>query len=168
MYFLKMKIITIKYFGGTDMERTFSMIKPDGIQRGLVGEILKRFEKKGIKIAAMKFMEIDEELAEKHYEVHKGKAFYSDLIKFITSSPVLAMVFEGEDVINIVRKLVGATSPESALPGTVRGDYSLDVEYNLIHASDSAENAKREISLFFKEEEILNYELITSKWVYSD
>lgn len=150
------------------MERTFSMIKPDGIQRGLVGEIVARFEKKGIKIAAMKFMRIDKELAEKHYEVHKGKAFYNDLIKFITSSPVLAMVFEGEDVINIVRKLAGATSPESALPGTVRGDYSLDVEYNLIHTSDSIENAKREISLFFKDEEILNYELITSKWVYSD
>ena len=150
------------------MERTFSMIKPDGIQRGLVGEILKRFEKKGIKIAAMKFMTINRELAEKHYEAHKGKGFYDDLIRFITSSPVLAMVFEGEDVINMVRKLVGGTSPEAALPGTVRGDYSLDVEYNLIHASDSKESAAREISLFFKEEEIINYELITAKWVYPD
>ncbi|MBP9477477.1 MAG: nucleoside-diphosphate kinase [Sebaldella sp.] len=150
------------------MERTFSMIKPDGIQRGLVGEILKRFEKKGIKIAAMKFMLINKELAEKHYEAHKGKSFYDELIKFITSSPVLAMVFEGEDVINIVRKLAGATSPEAALPGTVRGDYSLDVEYNLIHTSDSQESAKREINLFFKEEEILNYDLLIAKWVYPD
>ena len=150
------------------MEKTFSMIKPDGIQRGLVGEILQRFEKKGIKIAAMKFMMISPELAEKHYEAHKGKGFYDDLIRFITSSPVLAMVFEGEDVINIVRKLAGATSPESALPGTVRGDYSLDVEYNLIHASDSKESAEREISLFFKEKEIIDYDLITAKWVYPD
>ena len=148
------------------MEKTFSMIKPDGIQRGLVGEILQRFEKKGIKIAAMKFMMISRELAEKHYTAQKGKVFYDDLIRFITSSPVLAMVFEGEDVINIVRKLAGATSPEAALPGTVRGDYSLDVEYNLIHASDSKESAEREISLFFREEEIINYELITAKWVY--
>lgn len=150
------------------MERTFSMIKPDGIQRGLIGEILQRFEKKGIKIAAMKFMMIDKELAAKHYEAHKEKGFYDDLIRFITSSPVLAMVFEGEDVINIVRKLAGATSPESALPGTVRGDYSLDVEYNLIHASDSKESAEREISLFFKEKEIIDYDLITAKWVYPD
>ena len=131
------------------MEKTFSMIKPDGIQRGLVGEILKRFEKKGIKIAAMKFMMISKDLAEKHYEAHKGKGFYGGLIRFITSSPVLAIFFEGEDVINIVRKLAVATSPEAALPGTVRGDYSLDVEYNLIHASDSPESAKREINLFF-------------------
>ena len=150
------------------MEKTFSMIKPDGIQRGLVGEILKRFEKKGIKIAAMKFMMISRELAEKHYEAHKEKGFYEDLLRFITSSPVLAIVFEGEDVINIVRKLVGATSPEAAVPGTVRGDYSLDVEYNLIHASDSVESAEREISLFFKKEEIINYELITAKWVYPE
>ena len=150
------------------MEKTFSMIKPDGIQRGLVGEILKRFEKKGIKIAAMKFMMISKDLAEKHYEAHKGKGFYDDLIRFITSSPVLAMVFEGEDVINIVRKLAGATSPEEALPGTIRGDYSLDVEYNLIHASDSPESAKREINLFFKDEEILNYDLLIAKWVYPD
>ena len=114
------------------MEKTFSMIKPDGIQRGLVGEILQRFEKKGIKIAAMKFMMISRELAEKHYTAHKGKGFYDDLIRFITSSPVLA----------------------------------LDVEYNLIHASDSKESAEREISLFFREEEIINYELITAKWVY--
>ena len=150
------------------MEKTFSMIKQDGIQRGLVGEILKRFEKKGIKIAAMKFMMISKDLAEKHYEAHKGKGFYDDLIRFITSSPVLAMVFEGEDVINIVRKLAGATSPEAALPGTIRGDYSLDVEYNLIHASDSPESAKREINLFFKDEEILNYDLLIAKWVYPD
>ena len=150
------------------MEMTFSMIKPDGIQRGLVGEILQRFERKGIKIAAMKFMMISRELAEKHYMAHKGKGFYDDLIRFITSSPVLAMVFEGEDVINIVRKLAGATSPEAALPGTVRGDYSLDVEYNLIHASDSKESAEREISLFFREEEIINYELITAKWDYPE
>ena len=147
------------------MERTFSMIKPDGIQRGLVGEILGRFERKGIKIVAMKFMIISKELAEKHYEVHKEKPFYQDLVRFITSSPVLAMVFEGDDVINMVRKLAGATSPETALPGTIRGDYSLDVEYNLIHASDSYENAIREINLFFKKEEILDYELLISKWV---
>ena len=150
------------------MEKTFSMIKPDGIQRGLIGEILQRFEKKGIKIAAMKFMMIDKELAAKHYEAHKEKGFYDDLIRFITSSPVLAMVFEGEDVINIVRKLAGATSPEAALPGTVRGDYSLDVEYNLIHTSDSKESAEREISLFFEEKEIIDYDLITAKWVYPD
>lgn len=149
------------------MEKSFVMIKPDGVQRELIGEIIGRFEKKGAKIIGLKLMRIKKELAEKHYEVHKGKPFFEELIKFITSGPVVAMVFEGENMVEIVRKMIGATNPANALPGTVRGDFVLDTGQNIIHASDSLENAVREIAIFFKEDELVSYNLNMLKWVYS-
>ena len=137
------------------MNRTFAMVKPDGVEKGLVGEIISRFEKKGLKIVALKIMRITPELAEKHYGEHKGKPFFADLVNFITSGPVAAMVLEGENVIPTVRTMMGATNPQDAAPGTVRGDFALTIDENIIHGSDSPESAMREIGLFFKEEEIV-------------
>lgn len=137
------------------MNRTFAMVKPDGVEKGLVGEIISRFEKKGLKIVALKIMKITPELAEKHYGEHKGKPFFSDLVNFITSGPVAAMVLEGENVIPTVRTMMGATDPKDAAPGTIRGDFALTIDENIIHGSDSPESAMREIGIFFKEEEIV-------------
>ncbi len=137
------------------MNRTFAMVKPDGVQKGLVGEIISRFEKKSLKIVALKIMKITPEIAEKHYGEHKGKPFFADLVNFITSGPVAAMVLEGENVIPTVRTMMGATNPQDAAPGTIRGDYALTVDENIIHGSDSPESAMREIGIFFKEEEIV-------------
>lgn len=137
------------------MNCTFAMVKPDGVQKGLVGEIISRFEKKGLKMVALKIMNITPELAEKHYSEHKGKPFFADLVNFITSGPVVAMVLEGENVIPIVRTMMGATDPQDAAPGTIRGDLALTIDENIIHGSDSLESAKREIGLFFKEEEMI-------------
>lgn len=137
------------------MNRTFAMVKSDGVQKGLVGEIISRFEKKGLKMVALKIMNITPELAEKHYSEHKGKPFFADLVNFITSGPVVAMVLEGENVIPIVRTMMGATDPQDAAPGTIRGDLALTIDENIIHGSDSLESAKREIGLFFKEEEMI-------------
>ena len=137
------------------MNRTFAMVKPDGVQKGLVGEIISRFEKKGLKMVALKIMKITPELAEKHYGEHKGKPFFADLVNFITSGPVAAMVLEGENVIPTVRTMMGATNPQDAAPGTVRGDFALTIDENIIHGSDSPESAIREIGIFFKEEEII-------------
>lgn len=149
------------------MERSFVAIKPDGVQREVVGELLTRFEKKGVKIIGMKLMEISNSLAKKHYEIHKERPFFDELIKFITSGPVVALVMEGENIVDVIRGMVGATKAGDARAGTIRGDYVLDTGQNLIHASDSLENAKREIELFFKEEEIINYDLAVRKWIYS-
>jgi nucleoside-diphosphate kinase len=137
------------------LNRTFAMVKPDGVEKGLVGEIISRFEKKGLKIVALKIMKITPELAEKHYSEHKGKPFFADLVNFITSGPVAAMVLEGENVIPTVRTMMGATNPQDAAPGTIRGDFALTIDENIIHGSDSPESAMREIGLFFKEEEIV-------------
>ena len=137
------------------MNRTFAMVKPDGVEKGLVGEIISRFEKKGLKIVALKIMKITPELAEKHYSEHKGKPFFADLVNFITSGPVAAMVLEGENVIPTVRTMMGATNPQDAAPGTIRGDFALTIDENIIHGSDSPESAMREIGLFFKEEEMV-------------
>ncbi len=150
------------------MERTFVMVKPDGVHRGLVGEVIKRLERKGLKIVAMKMLKIDRALAEKHYAEHKGKPFFDSLISYITSGPVVAMVIEGKEAIKVVRKLVGATNPIEADPGTIRGDFGLDIGRNVVHASDSAESAKREISLFFSDEEILDYERSDEIWIYEE
>ncbi|SER42489.1 nucleoside-diphosphate kinase [Salisediminibacterium halotolerans] len=147
------------------MEQTFVMVKPDGVQRGLTGEILTRFEKKGFTIAAAKMMMITEELAGTHYGEHKGKPFYEGLVDFITSGPVFAVVLEGENCISEARKMMGKTNPAEASPGTIRGDFGLSVSKNLVHGSDSAESAEREISLFFNDAEILNYSKTVSKWV---
>ena len=148
------------------MERTFVMVKPDGVQRGLIGKIISRLERKGLKIVAMKMMKIEESLAEEHYVEHKEKPFFKDLIGYITSGPVVAMVIEGKEAIKVVRTLVGKTNPREALPGTIRGDYGMDVGRNVIHASDSLESAKREINLFFKEEEIVSYSKTDEIWIY--
>ncbi len=149
-----------------NIEQTFVMIKPDGVQRKLTGEIISKFEKKGLKISAMKMLVINREMAEQHYSEHKGKPFYKSLIDFITSGPVVAFILEGPGAISIVRKLVGATDPANAEPGSIRGDYVVFTTYNIIHASDSANSSEREISLFFKKEEIYNYYLEIEKYLF--
>ncbi len=146
-------------------ERTLIIIKPDAIQRHLAGQIITRLERKGLKLVAAKFLKISDDLARKLYAVHKGKPFYEKLITFIVSSPILAMVWEAENVIEIVRKMIGATFGYDAQPGTIRGDLSMSGRYNLIHGSDSPESAQREINLFFKVEEILNYEFANADWL---
>lgn len=148
------------------MERTFVMVKPDGVQRGLIGEIISRLERKGLKIVAMKMLKISEEVAKKHYEEHKSKPFFHSLVSYITSGPVVAMVVEGKNAVKVVRKLVGATNPSEAEPGTIRGDFGLDVGRNVVHASDSLTSAEREINLFFSPEEILSYEREVESWIY--
>jgi len=146
-------------------ERTFVMIKPDAVQRRLIGDVIRRFEKKGIKIVAMKFMSVDKKLAEKHYGIHKGKPFFEPTVKYITSSPVVAMVLEGINVIETVRKMMGKTDPQNAEMGTIRGDYGQFIGRNIIHGSDSKETAEFEINLWFKPEEITNYTCIDEEWL---
>ena len=130
-------------------QRTLVLVKPDGVKKGLTGEIVSRMEKKGLKIAAMRMLQMDKALARKHYAVHDGKPFFAGLVDFITSGPIVAVVVEGEKSVEVVRKLMGETDPVKAAPGTIRGDYGLDIGENLIHGSDSEENAQVEISLFF-------------------
>ncbi len=148
------------------MQRTFVMIKPDGVQRGLIGEIIERIEKKGLKIVGLKMIKLPKELAEKQYEEHKGKDFFEGLIKYVTSGPVVVMVVEGKNAVKAMRKLVGATDPLEATPGTIRGDFGLEIGRNIIHASDSEKSAEREIFLFFKEDEIFEYRRIDEAWLY--
>lgn len=148
------------------MEKTFLMVKPDGVQRNLIGEIVQRFEKKGFKLVGAKLMNISTELAEKHYGEHKEKPFFGELVEFITSGPVFAMVWEGENVISTARNMMGTTNPAEAAPGTVRGDYGMTVGKNIIHGSDSPESAEREINLFFDEKELVTYEKIDATWIY--
>ena len=142
------------------------MIKPDAVQRGLIGEIISRLERKGLKIVAMKMLNVSRELAERHYAEHREKPFFESLVSYITSAPVVAMVVEGKNAVKVVRTLVGATNPQEALPGTIRGDFGMDIGRNVIHASDSLESAEREISLFFKPEEIVEYKRIDEDWLY--
>jgi nucleoside-diphosphate kinase len=150
------------------MEQTFLMVKPDGTARGIVGEIVSRIEAKGLKISAMKMMKISGDLAKRHYGEHEGKPFFSDLVSFITSGPVVAMVVTGHDAVNVGRTLVGATDPKAASPGTIRGDFGIDVGRNLVHGSDSLASAKREISLFFAPEEIIEYKRTDEDWLYEN
>lgn len=147
------------------MEKTFLMVKPDGVQRNLIGDIVSRFEQKGFKLAGAKLMQITEELAEQHYGEHKERPFFGELVEFITSGPVFAMVWEGENVISTARLLVGATNPTESAPGTIRGDYAVTVGKNIIHGSDSPESAVREIGLFFNEEELVTYDKTMSTWI---
>ena len=132
-------------------QRTLVLVKPDGVKKGLIGEIISRLEKKGLKIAAMRMLQMDKALARKHYAVHDGKPFFAGLVDFITSGPIVAVVVEGDKSVEVVRKLMGETDPIKAAPGTIRGDYGLDIGENLIHGSDSEENARTEIALFFPE-----------------
>jgi nucleoside-diphosphate kinase len=148
------------------MERSLIILKPDAVQRGLVGEIITRFEKKGFQIAGLKFIKIPTQLAQTHYEPHKGKPFYEGLVKFMTSSPVVVIALQGKDVINISRKMMGATFGSKAEPGTIRGDFGVSNSFNLIHGSDSPESAQRELKLFFKPEELLDWTPASQGWVY--
>jgi nucleoside-diphosphate kinase len=148
------------------MERTLIILKPDAVQRGMCGEIITRFEKKGFQIVGMKFMKIPTQLAETHYEPHKGKPFYPGLVKFMTSSPVVVMVLQGKDAIAISRKMMGATFGSKAEPGTIRGDFGVSNSFNLIHGSDSPESATRELGLFFKKDELLEWTPASQGWVY--
>ncbi|MFP4115086.1 MAG: nucleoside-diphosphate kinase [Spirochaetota bacterium] len=145
-------------------QRTFTMFKPGVLQRRIAGEILSRIERKGLKIIGMKLMQIPRDLAETHYGEHKEKPFFGDLVGYITSAPVVAMVLEGEEAIKRVRMLCGATKIDDALPGTIRGDYATQTQLNIIHASDSPESAEREIGLFFTEQEIVPYEDGNAEW----
>lgn len=138
------------------MERTFVAIKPDAVQRGLIGEIIQRFEKKGFKIVGLKFMQLDEATAKKHYAEHEGKPFFGDLVSFITSGPIVAMVLEGSSVQSVVRKMMGKTNPQEADYGTIRADYAQDKGRNIVHGSDSLESAEREIAIFFNESELVS------------
>ena len=147
------------------MERTLVLVKPDGVQRGLVGEIISRFERTGLKLVAMKMLRMDREMAGKHYAIHQGKPFFEGLVSFITSSPLIAAVFEGGSAVGVVRKTMGATDPVKAAPGTIRGDLALDIGRNVVHGSDSIENAQKEISLFFSAKEIVSYERQVEPWI---
>ncbi|MDH5811552.1 MAG: nucleoside-diphosphate kinase [Candidatus Methanomethylicaceae archaeon] len=139
------------------IERTFVMIKPDAVVRGLVGEVISRLERKGLKIVGMRMIKMSEEEASSLYSVHKGKPFYGDLINFIRSAPVVVMAIEGESAVSVVRRLIGPTDSKEAPPGTIRGDFSCSKSMNVIHASDSLDNAQRELSIFFKDSEVLRY-----------
>ena len=147
------------------MERTLVLIKPDAVQRGLAGVIISRLEKRGLKIVAMKMLHMDKALAHQHYAIHKDKAFFNDLVTFITSSPIIAAVFEGEKAVQVIRQTMGETDPAKASPGTIRGDFGLDIEHNIVHGSDSTENASTEISLFFSPGEICDYSREIDRWI---
>lgn len=148
------------------MERTLIIIKPDAIQRGLTGEILRRFEARGLRIVGMKFMPISRALAEKHYAIHKGKPFFEGLVNYITSAPVVAVALEGTNAIAAARKTIGATKPSEAEAGTIRGDLALEVGRNLVHASDSVENGKIEIANFFTDDELIDWTRSTDSWIF--
>jgi nucleoside-diphosphate kinase len=148
------------------MERTLIILKPDAVQRGICGEILQRFEKKGLQIVGMKFIKIPSTLAETHYSSHKGKPFYDGLVKFMTGSPVIVIALAGKDAITIARKMMGATFGSKAEPGTIRGDFGVSNSFNLIHGSDSAESAQKELGLFFKPDELVDWKPTLQAWVY--
>ena len=148
------------------MEIEFVMIKPDGVQRGLVGEVVSKFEKAGLKIIAIKIFVVTREQAERHYAIHEGKSFYDGLIKFITSGPVVAMIIEGKNAIKHTRRIVGSTNPIDATPGSIRGDFALDIGRNIVHAADSIENAQKEYKIYFEEKELIKYDRIDEYWLY--
>lgn len=147
------------------LERTFVMVKPDGVQRGVIGEIMSRFEQKGFHLVASKLMVIPREKAEYHYAEHASKPFFGELVDFITSGPVFAMVWEADQVIALSRMLIGKTNTLDALPGTIRGDYAVHTNFNLIHGSDAVESAEREINNFFEPEELISYERAITPWI---
>ena len=148
-----------------EVQRTFVMIKPDAVQRGLVGQVISRLEAKGLKLVGARFILMDRSLAERLYEVHRGKPFYPGLVEFITSGPVLVSVWEGPDAVNVVRTLMGATDPLKASPGTIRGDLGLNIGKNVIHGSDSPESAERETAIFFRPEDLVEYPRDVDRWL---
>jgi nucleoside-diphosphate kinase len=147
------------------MERTLILVKPDGVQRGLIGEIIGRFERRGLKLLGMKFMQMSQALAEEHYGVHKERPFYNSLVEYITSGPIVAMVWEGKDAIAAARSTMGATNPVAAAPGTIRGDLGMEIGRNLVHGSDSPENAVKEVNLFFNADELVDWGRTTAPWI---
>lgn len=147
------------------MERTLILVKPDGVQRGLMGEIVSRFERRGLKLIGMKFIQMSEDLANQHYAVHKERPFFNDLVSYITSGPVLAMVWEGNDAIAAARATIGSTKPVEAAPGSIRGDFGMEIGRNLVHGSDSPENGIKEANLFFKAEELVTWTRATESWI---
>lgn len=148
------------------MERSLVLVKPDGVQRGLIGEVIARLERRGLRLVAAKFMAVSKNLAETHYAVHKGKPFYDGLIAYITSAPVMAMVWEGPNAVAAIRQTMGATRPTEAAPGSVRHDFALEVGRNLTHASDTAENGEKEVALWFKKEELVQWLRDTDRWIF--
>ena len=148
------------------MERTLVLVKPDGVQRGLIGEVISRLERRGLRLVAAKFMNVRRQLAETHYAIHKGKPFYDGLISYITSAPVMAMVWEGPNAVAAVRQTMGATRPTEAAPGTIRHDFALEVGRNLTHASDEPSNAEKEVALWFKKEELVDWKREVDKWIF--
>jgi nucleoside-diphosphate kinase len=148
------------------VERTLVLVKPDGVQRALIGEVISRLERRGLRLVAAKFMAVSQQLAETHYAIHKGKPFYDGLIAYITSAPVMAMVWEGPQAVAAVRQTMGATKPVEAAPGTLRHDFALEVGRNLTHASDSVENGAKEVELWFKKEELVNWGREIDRWVF--
>lgn len=151
------------------MERTFIALKPDAVQRGLIGEVIARFERKGFKLVGMKLMNVTREMAEEHYGEHSAKPFFKGLVDFITSGPVVAMAWEGDNVVETSRKMMGATNPKDAAPGTIRGDFSVDLGRNVIHGSDSVASAERELKIFFTSNELLpSWSRSTESWVYEN
>lgn len=148
------------------MERTLVLVKPDGVQRGLIGEIISRLERRGLRLAAAKFIRVSQELAATHYAIHKGKPFYESLLQYITSAPVMAMVWEGPNAVAAVRQTMGATRPTEAAPGSIRHDFALEIGRNLTHASDSPENAEKEVALWFKKEELVEWERAVDGWIF--
>ena len=148
------------------MELTFLAIKPDGVQRGLVGEIIQRFETKGFTLVGLKFMDVSKELADSHYDIHRERPFFDNLVEFLTSGPVVAMVWKGDGVVASARKIIGATNPLISDPGTIRGDFGVSIGRNIIHGSDAIETAQREISLWFKDEELVDWQPQISTWLY--
>lgn len=147
------------------MERTLILVKPDGVQRGLIGEIIGRFERRGLKLIGMKFMQMSEDLARRHYAVHEGRPFYEGLVTYITSGPVVAMAWEGNEAILAARNTIGSTKPVEAAAGTIRGDLGMEVGRNLVHGSDSPENGLKEVSLFFAEDELVSWDRVTESWI---
>lgn len=150
------------------MEQTLILVKPDGVQRGLVGKIIDRFERRGLKLRGMKFIQMSDELAARHYAIHEGKPFYEKLLDYITSGPVVAMVWEGKEAIAVARSAMGATNPVEAAPGTIRGDFAVEIGRNLVHGSDSPENGEQEVSLFFEAGEIVGWQRDTEPWILED
>jgi nucleoside-diphosphate kinase len=148
------------------MEQTLVLVKPDGVQRGLIGEVFSRLEHRGLRLAAAKFLQVSQELAETHYAIHKGKPFYASLIEYITSAPVMAMVWEGPSAVAAVRQTMGATRPTEAAPGSLRHDFALEIGRNLTHASDTLENSNKEVELWFKPTELVNWKREIDRWVF--
>ncbi len=147
------------------MERTLILVKPDGVQRGLMGEIVLRFERRGLKLIGMKFMQMSNELAQRHYAVHRERPFFNDLVTYITSGPVLAMVWEGKEAVAAARATIGSTKPVEAAPGSIRGDYGMEIGRNLVHGSDSPENGIKEANLFFQPDELVAWSRTTEAWI---